>query len=212
MITVLKMIVGLLCQWFKDEKSLGRHDFTLTARKESVVIIFAISIVTYQSETLHAAPITKTFKFTASGFFAPIGTATPPQDPVFGSFTVSYDTTIDTVNGTLDFIDLTIMGFSYNVANTGFNYDSTFDNLTVGVMLNGISGSAGSTDDFIMSFRATTLSPTFFASFSYSTSSTPSLTPGFLADTRVPPSNVEIEEILANALIGFRGLFGPVAQ
>ena len=101
------------------------------------------------------------------------------------------DPAADSSGATLDFIDLTVAGFSYNTANTRFDYDSTFNNFVVFGLLNG-RVSAGGTDDFILAFRGS-ISPGFFASFSYNTSST--LGPGFSADSRIPPSNVVMEEL-----------------
>ena len=179
------------------------------------VSALAIVLIGSSSEATRAIPVTRSFTFQASGFEPIFGTATAPQDPVTGSFTVSYNTAKDTSGGTLDSIHLAIAGFTYTTANTGFDYDSAFDNLTIGGLLTGISGINPSTNDFFLVFRATLSSPTFFASMAYDTSTTPASTPIFLADTRIPPSDVVISEqsvpapepgtlaLLSTAMAGF---------
>ncbi|HET9866728.1 MAG TPA: hypothetical protein VFQ06_05510, partial [Nitrospira sp.] len=162
-------------------------------RPALVTVIVAMITAVCAPDTARAAFITKSFSFTATGFFSPLDpTAVAPEDPASGSFTVSYDTEVDITGGTLDAINLTLLGFTFTTANTAFDYNSEFDRILVYGLLTGIVA-AGGTNDFILSFRpVTTAPPVSFASFSYTGPTIPPGVVSFLADSRIPPSNVLI--------------------
>lgn len=162
-------------------------------RPALVAVVVAMITAVCAADTARAAFVTRSFNFTASGFFSPLDpTAVAPEDPVSGSFTVSYDTELDATAGTLDSINLVVLGFTFTTANTAFDYNSEFDRILVYGLLNG-TVAAGGTNDFILSFRpVTTAPPISFASFSYTHPSIPPGVVSFLADSRIPPSNVVI--------------------
>ena len=89
-----------------------------------------------------ASLITETIGFTASGFLAGA-----PQDPVSGSFTLTFDPTVDS-SGSLDAISLTIAGHTYNLGEVGFAVSGGF--LSIGGLLNGVDSTASFTTDFLL--------------------------------------------------------------
>jgi hypothetical protein len=104
-----------------------------------------ISLATFVSPALtHAAPISGTYDFTASGFSVLSGAGgLPPVDSVSGSFSVSFNNGSD--------VPLTTVGFTSSVdipvdAGVGFTYDAAIDRLRIVGLLNGTSVSAGTND------------------------------------------------------------------
>jgi len=94
------------------------------------------------SQIASASLITETIDFTASGFLAGA-----PQDPVSGSFTLTFDPTVDS-SGSLDAISLTIAGHTYNLGEVGFLVSGGF--LSIGGLLNGADSTASFTTDFLL--------------------------------------------------------------
>ena len=89
-----------------------------------------------------ASLITETIDFTASGF--ELGA---PQDPVTGSFTLTFDPTVDS-SGSLDAISLTIAlarphvfipPHTYALGEVGFEYIASFGELLIGGLSNGVA-------------------------------------------------------------------------
>lgn len=146
--------------------------------------------------TVCASPVTKTFTFTASGFSPAFGNLPAPDDPVTGTFTVSYDTAVNTTGGRVDAIDLTIAGFTFTRRAVRFEYNAQYDRLLLGGTVTGIRGTTPGTNDFSLSFLpATTDAHPFnaFASFFYANPADDFQgTIGWEADSRIPPSNVVV--------------------
>ena len=90
----------------------------------------------------HAAPVTDTYHFVASGFGAGA-----PQDPVSGSLTLSFDPTAPISGAALDSISLDIFGHDYTTQNTVFGFNGL--DLFVDGTLNGTAVLPG-TNDFLL--------------------------------------------------------------
>ena len=86
--------------------------------KLSVVVCVA-ALVVQVTKPANAAMITETFNFTASGF--PFG---PPVDPVNGSFTITFDPTVSTPNGTT--VSINSVNVPQGTSNF-FTYDAGFE-------------------------------------------------------------------------------------
>jgi hypothetical protein len=98
-----------------------------------------------------AARITETITFTASGFTDITLVNPAPQDPVSGSFTLTFDPTVLPSSGPLDAVSLTIAGHTYTRAEVGFETyaDVAANHLVIYGLLNGSSVVGGTTDFFL---------------------------------------------------------------
>lgn len=90
---------------------------------------------------VEAAPVTDTYDFLASGFGAGA-----PQDPVSGSFTLTFDPAVPLSGAAVDAISLDIAGQQYTTANTAFGFNGL--DLFLGGTLNGTAVLAGTNDFF----------------------------------------------------------------
>ena len=92
-------------------------------------LVFCIAF----SASAEAALITETLTFTASAFHP----SPAPQDPVNGSFTVTFDPAVSST-GSLDAISLTIFGHTYTLAEVGY-HSLTGGEIDFGALVNGIN-------------------------------------------------------------------------
>ena len=126
--------------------------------KESAVIVFALVVLGVAPSIAQAATITLNYDFVASDFisgFPPVGGA--PVDPVFGSFSVSFDNASDLVDVTAG------LTASINLPLTdgiGFTYVSSKDLFLLGDLLIGVDSLATQTNDFALSIRDVSTNPT----------------------------------------------------
>lgn len=115
-----------------------------------------------------ATPITQTIDFSASNFGPPVPPSAP-VDPVVGSFTITFDPTINTI---FDTADITKNSLNINVGGLAFNYTPGNDTLVIGGQLFGISPVVPTTDDFILTIAGFVNGPKQ-PFFEYSQQSTP---------------------------------------
>jgi hypothetical protein len=106
-----------------------------------------------------ASLITETISFNASDFFLVNGNLnTPPVDPVFGSFTITFDPTVAVTGQTT--------GISLNSINIAFSDTFAFSvaggSLIVGGLNAGVNGVATNHNDFGLVIHNITGTPTFF--------------------------------------------------
>jgi hypothetical protein len=122
------------------------------------------------SATAQAAPITRTYSFSASGFTPPA-----PQHPIIGSFTATFDPAVTQLDFAPDAVTLTISGFVYTPANTRVDYN-TGGNPPGEMEFGGIVGNDNNTvssgDDFVLGFFNGAGTPSS-AVFVYTTAGTP---------------------------------------
>jgi len=117
-----------------------------TSKNPSGVCFLAIVIALAGLPAIATAGlVTDTYDFTASGF--PGGA---PQDPVSGSFTLTFDPTVaNYADSPIDAISLTIAGHTYTLAEVGF-YQAGPGSLSIGGLLNTVVQVTSSTDDFFL--------------------------------------------------------------
>ena len=121
----------------------------------------------------HAAPITRTYDFTATNIQDDTGNhVTPPVNPVFGSVTITFDPALGAIANrttglTVNSLNVTVaslIAFSYNPANT--------DEIQIGGLDQGTGGLTDGVADFLVDiFDATGPSP-FFGNLDYTIQAT----------------------------------------
>lgn len=114
----------------------------------------------------NAQSITRTFDFTASHFFNFFDASLhAPVDPVIGSATISFDRSLlveDKTTG-IKLNNINIMLGSH----IAYSYYPTYDELRFGGINVGVSGAAGSTDDFYIIFSGASTTPRWGSFFYY---------------------------------------------
>jgi hypothetical protein len=180
----------------------------------SLLSAAAAAVLVLSHGIADASPITKTFEFEASGFVAFVGTI-PPEDPVSGSFSFTFDDAAGDQTGiTPEAVNLTIDGFTYSVTDTTV---STFVGAFIfGGVRDGALAISGRTDDFTLVIDR--LSP--FGSFSYAVSTINDIfstsTVSVTELTTVPePGSLTLSAIGALALLASRRRYvecGPGGQ
>ena len=119
---------------------------------------FAIGLATLvlsidSSQTAQAASFT--LSFAANNFSG--GGTTPPASSISG--TIGYDApTINSAITSLNSINLTIAGKSYTLGEVGFSNNSS-PTLRIGGTVTGVLGLSAFTDDFLLAWNSTTLTP-----------------------------------------------------
>jgi len=105
--------------------------------------------------------ITETIGFNAFGFSFLAGTQSkPPVDPVFGSFTITFDPTVTVTNQTSG---ITLNSINITFTDTlAFNVDGA-GRLTVGGLANGAGGVVSNTNDFFLIIDNIATAPSFDA-------------------------------------------------
>ena len=98
--------------------------------------------------------------FIPNNFYDPFTRQIAYAQPISGSFSLTYDTTVNVSSGTLNSISLSIGGYQYTTQNTGFNYSSVYGNVVIGGLINGITLAAVGTNDFFWSFSHKPLTTT----------------------------------------------------
>lgn len=154
----------------------------------------------------HAAPVTHSFSFTASGFINLRGATPKPVDPVIGRFTVTFDPSVDRFNQTTDLVlnSLNLPTPSFGI---GFTYRTDRDLLIVGGLIFDVDGLLTGDDFFVVIEGPATSSPTLFQ-VGYTLESHPtnvwsSFTGSVTRDGDLPPdppANVPEPNALALAL------------
>jgi len=124
-----------------------------SARLKSLLV--ALTLVAAGSGTAQAVTMTRTFNLAASGF-----SGSPPLDPMMGSFTVTWDNSVNHVNETTG-ISGSIAGFALSSA-LGFTYDFNIDRMRIGGLENGVfavSNNVGHGNDFLVTFTGASSTP-----------------------------------------------------
>lgn len=106
------------------------------------LILAVLSLCASGPAVVEATPLTDTYDLLASGF----GPGAP-QDPVSGSFTLTFDPSVPTSGAAVDAISLDIAGQQYTTANTAFGFNGL--DLFLGGSLNGTAVLAGTNDFFL---------------------------------------------------------------
>src|SRR5262249_880419 len=125
----------------------------------TLIALSALLSLAAAATSAKASLITETISFNASGFalIGGIGN-TPPVDPVFGSFTITFDPTVVVTNQT--------SGISLNSINITFADTLAFNvnpsgQLLVGGLANGVLGTLAETNDFVLQINQIATNPTF---------------------------------------------------
>ncbi len=131
----------------------------------------ALAIAVATSSPARATAMTVSLNFNVSGF---AGNDAPPTaapiDPVIGSFTVSYNTASDSTNAALDALSMTTIGTtSFTAANSGFDYLSATDTLSIGGLIDlppctdRVDSLICATDDFFLRVQDISTAPMILA-------------------------------------------------
>jgi len=181
------------------------HSLVASLSKNLTGVFFLAIVVTLAGlpATASASLVTDTYDFTASGF--PSGA---PQDPVSGSFTVTFDPAVPNfADSPLDAISLTIAGHAYNLAEVGFRQPGP-GFLEIGGLAYGVIQINGGTDDFGL-FGAVDAAGHFTGNlaFVYSTSGVPDTVFPFQAAVVTVTTPTPVPEPAKLALLGI-GLAG----
>lgn len=111
-------------------------------RRASLLGLLMVALVAGYAPA-QAATITRTVDFTATGF-APPGA---PINPVTGSFTITFDPTVNTL---FDTTHITKNSLNINSGGLAFGYFAGSDVLFIGGQLLGLFGVAPGTNDFLL--------------------------------------------------------------
>jgi hypothetical protein len=121
---------------------------TISLFSTAIILIFA-------ANPTFAAPVTKTFAFTATDFEYIFGSGPPPVDPASGTVSVSFDDSIDQTDVTTG---VQFSGFNFAVdtatATPGYTYDLADDLLLIGTVCNcgfgGVDAIGPGSDAFLL--------------------------------------------------------------
>jgi len=116
------------------------------------------SLALFAATAAHANPFSLTFTATD---FVPVFPSTPaPNDPVSGALTydaASMNSPVDSLTA----ISLTIGAHTYSLAEVGF-LDSGFGIAEIGGLIDGVNGSGGNENDFLIIWDTASLAPLLF--------------------------------------------------
>jgi len=115
-----------------------------------------------------AAPITRTYDFSAVGFSAFSG-AVPPTDPVNGSVTVTFDAALTTLDFLVDAINLTIGAKTYSAAEVTADFPFGVDALLIGATVHTNDELESGTNDFAFVINDAATDHPALALFAYMT-------------------------------------------
>jgi PEP-CTERM motif len=114
-----------------------------------------------------AAPITRTYDFSAIEFSAFSG-AVPPTDPVTGSVTVTFDAALTSLDFPVDAITLTIDGHAYSAAEVTADFPFGLgDALLIGATVKTNGELESGTDDFAFVINDASTAAPSLALFAY---------------------------------------------
>lgn len=132
-----------------------------------------------------AAPITRTFDFSATSFLF----GSPPVDPVTGSVTVTFDPAVDVADTTTG-ITLNSLNIALGSA-IAFRYVSSAGFLSIGGIANGVDTTAILDSDFDLRFTAADTDNPLFQTLSYTdgTGALPFLSGTGWVTVEAPPVN-----------------------
>jgi hypothetical protein len=112
------------------DQAMRRH-----AAKAIIAMALLLTVIIGLPKIVNAVLITETINFTATDFTSQI---LAPQDPVSGSFTFTFESSLAPVTGSLTDIALNIAGHAYTLAEVGFTTDSNATSVGIGGLVNGI--------------------------------------------------------------------------
>jgi hypothetical protein len=119
-----------------------------------------------------AAPITRTYDFSAVGFSAFSG-AVPPTDPVNGSVTITFDAALTTLDFLVDAINLTIGAKTYSAAEVTADFPFGLgDALLIGATVKTNDELEDGTNDFAFVINDASTDHPALALFAYTTTET----------------------------------------
>jgi hypothetical protein len=164
------------------------------------LFVGALVALAWAAASANAAIISNTYNFTASDFTTFSGSATPaaPVDPVTGSFSVTFDNTVD--------VDNVTSGITQNALNIAlgstlaFSYVASVDMLMIGGLQTNVSGILNGSDDFLLVINGVSTTPVF-TTFGYTDAD---FDVAFLAGT----GSVTVGSVVAVAEPGSLALFG----
>lgn len=140
----------------------------------AVMAVVGLGVALLFVPSVGAAPITRTYDFSAVGFSA-FSAAVPPTDPVTGSVTVTFDPALTTLDFPVDAITLTIGTHTYSAAEVTADFPfGLTPALLIGATVLGNDQLQTGTDDFDIVIDDAIVNPTLVL-FGYTTVGQPDL-------------------------------------
>ena len=131
---------------------------TTPRRRGIAAVVLALSAL--WAAPCHAALVTHSFSFTASGFIPLRGPDAAPVNPVSGMVTVTFDPSVSRFNQTTGVV-LNSLNLPAPESDIGFNYRADLDQLIVGGIFVDVDGLLSGDDFSFVIGGAASSSPTF---------------------------------------------------
>ena len=139
-----------------------------------MTVVVGLGVAPIVAPPVEAAPITRTYDFSAADFSA-FSAAIPPTDPVTGSVTITFDPALTTLDFPVDAITLTIAGHTYSAAEVTADFPvGLTPTLLIGATVKGNDQLENGTDDFSFVIDDATTNPTLVL-FGYTSVGQPDL-------------------------------------